>query len=154
MANLSTKIIYGTLTGAAVGAGVATIGHIMKMNTHEKIKEEVLLLYPELSDYSFLLNNVCKLKSAISASDFSLLCKDISQLVKMQDDGLSNSIMANRVSERCIKKYHLITRTLRLSQNTEHRLLADELDAEEFEMACRDIIHNMLLRSPQLKREE
>lgn len=153
MANLSTKIIYGTLTGAAVGAALATAGHVIKMNTHEKIKREILLSYPELSDYSFILNNLCKIKTAITEDDFSLLTKDLSQLVLMQDDGSSNSITANRISERCIKKYRLIENRLKVSQNVQHRLLADELDSEEFETSCRDIIHNMLLRSPQLKRD-
>jgi gas vesicle protein len=146
---MATKVIYGTLIGACVGGTMAVVGNILRDSKIQQNREAILKKYPILLNYTFLLNNLVKIYEICSEHDFETLCADISNLIQMEQENSSTSLQANRISEKCIKKFKQIEITLRNSKNVNHRQIADDIDVDEFSTACRDIIHNMLLKSPK-----
>ena len=150
---MNAKVIYGTLIGASIGSTMAIIGNLIRSNTHHKNKERILELYPRLSQQTTILNNMVKIYDICAPEDFSALCTDLNSLIEMERDNRTTSYHANRLSEKCIKKLKQLENILRKSTDINLRLIADELEVEEFECACRDIIHNMLLQSPRRQIE-
>ena len=147
----TSKVITGTLIGAAIGGGMAIIGNVIRDNKTQQNKQTILKKYPDLLNHTHILQNLIKVYDVVAQEDFEHLCDDLSKLVKMELEHTGNSMQANRISDKCIKTFRQIESMLRRSGDVRHRLLADDLEGEDFEIACRDIIHNMLLKSPQVR---
>tara|TARA_Y100000992_G_scaffold181808_1_gene122779 strand:+ start:219 stop:674 length:456 start_codon:yes stop_codon:yes gene_type:complete len=144
---LLSKVLSGVLYGGAVGASLAVLAHYMRDQHNATIRKGLVARFPDLAEYGFLLDHLCKIEPFASSEDVTFIGEQLGALARYDCDPKSRSTQSNRVAERAIARHRQVAHALRFSPNVDHRLIAEELSPDDFAQRCRDIVHNIVLKS-------
>lgn len=144
---LLSKVLSGVLYGGAVGASLAVLAHYMRDQHNATVRKGLVARFPDLAEYGFLLDHLCKIEPVASSEDVTFIGEQLGALTRYDRDPKSRSTQSNRVAERAIARHRQVAHALRFSPNVDHRLVAEELSPDDFAQRCRDIVHNIVLKS-------
>lgn len=141
------RIFSGMAYGAALGAGVGALSHLARGRHSAVIRAQILERYPDLCAHGFLVEHFAGIYEVASPQDLEFIGENLSLLARMERDDASRSSRSNKIADLCIQRYKHVCNALRFSRIVDHRLLAEDLNVDEFARCCRDVVHNILLRS-------
>ena len=147
---LVSKVGSGVFYGGLIGAALALVSHYARDQHRADVRKQILDRFPKLSNYSFIIDHIAKIHGVAATQDIEFLGDRLSRLVSFDQNPTARSMQSNRVAEQCIARFRKVVQALRFSRNVDHRLIAEELHPDDFAQRCRDVVHNIILKSSKV----
>ena len=147
----SIRLLTGTAIGAAVGAGLALAGVIANDRKMACARKAMCDRLPVMHAHPILLDGLLQLQMATgSDGSYEHVERCVVSFLDMERAQDAPALQVNRAAEQAIAAFSYAVNSATQSASVSTREAASSIDIDAFAGACGDVIHNLILRLPEV----